>query len=57
MPPKQLQESLPVAQLVQQETSTRMKPYTLEEFSYDFFRYKNSFKGRMDSCSFCLLRE
>ncbi|XP_075871183.1 unconventional myosin-VIIa-like [Nelusetta ayraudi] len=38
MPPKQQQESVPVAQLVMQENSSRMKPYTLEDFSYDYFR-------------------
>lgn len=42
MPPKQQQESVPVAQLVMQENSSRMKPYTLEDFSYDYFRYTHT---------------
>lgn len=39
MTPKQHQESLPVSQFVVQESSGRVKPYTLEDFSYDYFRY------------------
>lgn len=38
MTPKQHQESVPVSQLVLQESDCKMKPYTLEEFSYDYFR-------------------
>lgn len=39
MTPDQRQESVRVSQLVLPESDDRMKPYTLEEFSYDYFRY------------------
>ncbi|KAI3354148.1 hypothetical protein L3Q82_018476 [Scortum barcoo] len=38
MTPDQRQESVRVSQLVLPESDDRMKPYTLEEFSYDYFR-------------------
>ncbi|KAK2846565.1 hypothetical protein Q5P01_009564 [Channa striata] len=38
MTPDQRQESVRVSQLVMPESDDRMKPYTLEEFSYDYFR-------------------
>uniref|UniRef100_A0A668VF82 Myosin VIIAa n=1 Tax=Oreochromis aureus TaxID=47969 RepID=A0A668VF82_OREAU len=38
MTPEQRQESVRVSQVVMVETDDRMKPYTLEEFSYDYFR-------------------
>uniref|UniRef100_A0A8D3CZ53 Myosin VIIAa n=1 Tax=Scophthalmus maximus TaxID=52904 RepID=A0A8D3CZ53_SCOMX len=38
MTPDQRQESVRVSQLVMPESEGRMKPYTLEEFSYDYFR-------------------
>ena len=39
MTPDQRQQSVRVSQVVMPETDGRMKPYTLEEFSYDYFRY------------------
>lgn len=39
MTPEQRQESVRVSQVVMVETDDRTKPYTLEEFSYDYFRY------------------
>uniref|UniRef100_A0AAQ5YMR0 Myosin VIIAa n=1 Tax=Amphiprion ocellaris TaxID=80972 RepID=A0AAQ5YMR0_AMPOC len=39
MTPDQRQESVRVSQIVMPETDGRTKPYTLEEFSYDYFRY------------------
>ena len=41
MTPDQRQESVRVSQIILPETEGRVKPYTLEEFSYDYFRYKN----------------
>ncbi|KAK2848266.1 hypothetical protein Q7C36_009948 [Tachysurus vachellii] len=38
MTPDQRQESLRVSQVVMPESVERVKPYTLEEFSYDYFR-------------------
>uniref|UniRef100_A0A3B4GL09 Myosin VIIA n=1 Tax=Pundamilia nyererei TaxID=303518 RepID=A0A3B4GL09_9CICH len=38
MTPEQRQESVRVSQVVMVETDDRTKPYTLEEFSYDYFR-------------------
>ncbi|CAF92932.1 unnamed protein product, partial [Tetraodon nigroviridis] len=38
MTPAQRQESVRVSQLVLPESVDRVKPYTLEEFSYDYFR-------------------
>ncbi|KAM4628290.1 unconventional myosin-VIIa-like [Polymixia lowei] len=38
MTPDQRQECVRVSQLVLTESDERMKPYTLEEFSYDYFR-------------------
>ncbi|XP_068172673.1 myosin VIIAa isoform X4 [Antennarius striatus] len=38
MTPDQRQESVRVSQLVLPESDGRMAPYTLEEFSYDYFR-------------------
>uniref|UniRef100_A0A667XP48 Myosin VIIAa n=1 Tax=Myripristis murdjan TaxID=586833 RepID=A0A667XP48_9TELE len=38
MTPDQRQESVRVSQLVLPESNGRMTPYTLEEFSYDYFR-------------------
>ncbi|KAF3693356.1 Unconventional myosin-VIIa [Channa argus] len=43
MTPDQRQESVRVSQLVVPESADRMKPYTLEEFSYDYFRYLRRF--------------
>lgn len=40
MTPDQRQQSVRVSQLVMQDTGDKMKPYTLEEFSYDYFRYR-----------------
>ncbi|KAE8294893.1 Unconventional myosin-VIIa [Larimichthys crocea] len=63
MTPDQRQESVRVSQLVMPETDGRMKPYTLEEFSYDYFRpppkhtlsrvmvTKNRGKDKMWSCT------
>lgn len=42
MTPDQRQESVRISQLVMPESDDRMKPYTLEEFSYDYFRYKRT---------------
>jgi len=39
MTPDQRQESVRVSQIVLPETDSKVKPYTLEEFSYDYFRY------------------
>lgn len=41
MTPAQRQESVRVSQLVLPESVERVKPYTLEEFSYDYFRSKH----------------
>ena len=38
MTPDQRQESVCVSQSIMPESDGRMKPYTLEEFSYDYFR-------------------
>ncbi|XP_035241290.1 myosin VIIAa isoform X1 [Anguilla anguilla] len=38
MTPDQRQESIRVSQLVLTDSEERVKPYTLEEFSYDYFR-------------------
>ncbi|XP_053165962.1 unconventional myosin-VIIa isoform X3 [Hemicordylus capensis] len=38
MTPDQKQDVIRTAQLVMSDTEERMKPYTLEEFSYDYFR-------------------
>ncbi|XP_068601994.1 unconventional myosin-VIIa-like [Brachionichthys hirsutus] len=63
MTPDQRQESVRVSQLVPPESDGRTAPYTLEEFSYDYFRpppkhtlsrvmvTKNRGKDRMWSCS------
>ncbi|KAM8903819.1 myosin VIIAa isoform 3-T3 [Spinachia spinachia] len=63
MTPDQRQESVRVSQLVPPESDDRMKPYTLEEFSYDYFRpppkhtlsrvmvTKNRGKDKMWSCT------
>ncbi|KAM9853201.1 myosin VIIAa isoform 2-T2 [Aulostomus maculatus] len=63
MTPDQRQESVRVSQLVQPESDGRVKPYTLEEFSYDYFRpppkhtlsrvmvTKNRGKDKMWSCT------
>ncbi|MEQ2197628.1 hypothetical protein XENOCAPTIV_001092, partial [Xenoophorus captivus] len=40
MTPDQRQESVRVSQIILPETDDRQKPYTLEEFSYDYFRYQ-----------------
>lgn len=42
MTPAQRQESVRVSQLVLPESVDRVKPYTLEEFSYDYFRSKHT---------------
>ncbi|XP_070826045.1 unconventional myosin-VIIa [Chaetodon trifascialis] len=63
MTPDQRQESVRVSQLVLPESDGRLKPYTLEEFSYDYFRpppkhtlsrvmvTKNRGKDKMWSCT------
>ncbi|XP_076002110.1 unconventional myosin-VIIa-like [Genypterus blacodes] len=63
MTPDQRQQSVRVSQVVLPETEGRMKPYTLEEFSYDYFRpppkhtlsrvmvTKNRGKDKMWSCT------
>ncbi|XP_070761321.1 myosin VIIAa isoform X2 [Enoplosus armatus] len=63
MTPDQRQESVRVSLLVMPESDDRMKPYTLEEFSYDYFRpppkhtlsrvmvTKNRGKDKMWSCT------
>ncbi|XP_033487862.2 myosin VIIAa isoform X1 [Epinephelus lanceolatus] len=63
MTPDQRQESVRVSQLVMPESDGRIKPYTLEEFSYDYFRpppkhtlsrvmvTKNRGKDKMWSCT------
>ncbi|KAM8769527.1 myosin VIIAa isoform 2-T2 [Acanthopagrus schlegelii] len=63
MTPDQRQESVRVSQVVMPETDGRVKPYTLEEFSYDYFRpppkhtlsrvmvTKNRGKDKMWSCT------
>ncbi|XP_051255547.1 myosin VIIAa [Dicentrarchus labrax] len=63
MTPDQRQESVRVSQLVMPESDDKMKPYTLEEFSYDYFRpppkhtlsrvmvTKNRGKDKMWSCT------
>ncbi|XP_075329092.1 myosin VIIAa [Odontesthes bonariensis] len=38
MTPDQRQESVRVSQILVPETDSKVKPYTLEEFSYDYFR-------------------
>jgi len=38
MTPDQRQESIRMSHVPVIETKERMKPYTLEEFSYDYFR-------------------
>lgn len=43
MTPAQRQESVRVSQLVLPESVDRVKPYTLEEFSYDYFRSKHTY--------------
>lgn len=42
MTPAQRQESVRASQLVLPESVDRVKPYTLEEFSYDYFRSKHT---------------
>lgn len=42
MTPAQRQESVRVSQIVLPESVDRVKPYTLEEFSYDYFRSKHT---------------
>ncbi|XP_034095609.1 myosin VIIAa isoform X2 [Gymnodraco acuticeps] len=63
MTPDQRQESVRVSQILMPESDDRMKPYTLEEFSYDYFRpppkhtlsrvmvTKNRGKDKMWSCT------
>uniref|UniRef100_A0A3B3UTZ6 Myosin VIIAa n=1 Tax=Poecilia latipinna TaxID=48699 RepID=A0A3B3UTZ6_9TELE len=63
MTPDQRQESVRVSQIILPETDDRQKPYTLEEFSYDYFRpppkhtlsrvmvTKNRGKDKMWSCT------
>uniref|UniRef100_A0A3Q2P4D5 Myosin VIIAa n=1 Tax=Fundulus heteroclitus TaxID=8078 RepID=A0A3Q2P4D5_FUNHE len=63
MTPDQRQESVRVSQIIHPETDDRQKPYTLEEFSYDYFRpppkhtlsrvmvTKNRGKDKMWSCT------
>ncbi|KAK5929983.1 hypothetical protein CgunFtcFv8_011170 [Champsocephalus gunnari] len=63
MTPDQRQESVRVSQNLMPESDDRMKPYTLEEFSYDYFRpppkhtlsrvmvTKNRGKDKMWSCT------
>uniref|UniRef100_A0A3Q1HLB4 Uncharacterized protein n=1 Tax=Anabas testudineus TaxID=64144 RepID=A0A3Q1HLB4_ANATE len=63
MTPDQRQESVRVSQIVMPESDDRVKPYTLEEFSYDHFRpppkhtlsrvmvTKNRGKDKMWSCT------
>ncbi|XP_059187522.1 myosin VIIAa [Centropristis striata] len=63
MTPDQRQESVRVSQLIMPESDGRIKPYTLEEFSYDYFRpppkhtlsrvmvTKNRGKDKMWSCT------
>uniref|UniRef100_A0A671U7F1 Myosin VIIAa n=1 Tax=Sparus aurata TaxID=8175 RepID=A0A671U7F1_SPAAU len=58
MTPDQRQQSVRVSQVVMPETDGRVKPYTLEEFSYDYFRYTlglktnhNRGKDKMWSCT------
>ncbi|XP_034024425.1 unconventional myosin-VIIa-like [Thalassophryne amazonica] len=63
MTPDQRQETIRVSQFVMPESESRMKPYTLEEFSYDYFRpppkhtlsrvmvTKNRGKDKMWSCT------
>uniref|UniRef100_A0A671U7S7 Myosin VIIAa n=1 Tax=Sparus aurata TaxID=8175 RepID=A0A671U7S7_SPAAU len=63
MTPDQRQQSVRVSQVVMPETDGRVKPYTLEEFSYDYFRpppkhtlsrvmvTKNRGKDKMWSCT------
>ncbi|XP_034384721.1 myosin VIIAa [Cyclopterus lumpus] len=63
MTPDQRQESVRVSQIVLPESDDRTKPYTLEEFSYDYFRpppkhtlsrvmvTKNRGKDKMWSCT------
>lgn len=50
MTPEQRQESVRVSQVVMVETDDRTKPYTLEEFSYDYFRYTDQ-KNMIDRYS------
>ncbi|KAM9319057.1 unconventional myosin-VIIa-like [Pholidichthys leucotaenia] len=63
MTPDQRQQSLHVSQIMVTETDEKLKPYTLEEFSYDYFRpppkhtlsrvmvTKNRGKEKLWSCS------
>ncbi|KAK5869197.1 hypothetical protein PBY51_010146 [Eleginops maclovinus] len=63
MTPDQRQESVRVSQILLPESDDRIKPYTLEEFSYDYFRpppkhtlsrvmvTKNRGKDKMWSCT------
>ncbi|PWA22373.1 hypothetical protein CCH79_00018210 [Gambusia affinis] len=63
MTPDQRQESVRVSQIILPETDDRQKPYTLEEFSYNYFRpppkhtlsrvmvTKNRGKDKMWSCT------
>ncbi|XP_061072704.1 myosin VIIAa isoform X2 [Conger conger] len=63
MTPDQRQESIRMSQLVLTDSEERVKPYTLEEFSYDYFRpppkhtlsrvmiTKNRGKDKMWSCT------
>lgn len=50
MTPDQRQESVRVSQLVLPESDDRMKPYTLEEFSYDYFRYTHTWIITHEQC-------
>lgn len=43
MTPDQRQESVRISHVPLMESSERIKPYTLEEFSYDYFRSFISF--------------
>lgn len=54
MTPDQRQESVRVSQLVLPEDDDRMKPYTLEEFSYDYFRYTHTYWDKKQSNFECL---
>lgn len=42
MSPEQCKESISLSQLNLMDCEEKVKPYTLEEFSYDHFRYINT---------------
>lgn len=42
MSPEQCKESISLSQLNLMDSEEKVKPYTLEEFSYDHFRYINT---------------